>query len=77
MDSFEITITADWRYRDLKRGPQFICAGTYKVPEQMKVAVARMAQDAGVGVVKTPARKTRAPRNKSFRAAPSNKTTVE
>lgn len=87
MDEYEITIAETWRYKDHKRGPQLVEAGRYRVPSELKDAVARMAIEAGAAVVisrdgeavatkpKTQ-RKKRAPLNKSRGVAPENKTTL-
>jgi hypothetical protein len=88
---YEITLAKDWSYKDHKRGPQTVRAGIYRVPQDLKDAVARMAIDAGAGVrseigqAADPAkprrtytrRKTPAPENRAFGAAPENKSLLE
>lgn len=74
---FEIVIEQTWTYRHHKRGMQTVPAGTYRVPEQMKEAVANLAIERGVGkkVEASPVKKV-ASRNKSRGAAPNNKATL-
>lgn len=46
---YEIIIPSDWTYRDSKRGPQTVRAGTYRIPRDLKDAIARMAIEQGKG----------------------------
>ena len=76
---YSIVISSEWRYRDRKRGPQAVAPGSYRVPEDVKEAVAEMALAAGKAkrVARSMGqRKTPSPQNKSLGAAPENKTTL-
>lgn len=78
--NYTVIFATEWRYRDRKRGPQVVAAGTYRVPDQMKDAVAKMAIDAGKArrLARPVSRvKPKPPENRSLGPSPENKSLLD